>query len=423
MPELQTFLQKKKDQNTAQEDQCRRQKARRKRTAMFGMAAAGVIPLLAPPLGTDPSVFALASVAESISGLSDDEEQSVYNALLAAMIAENEEARKTGDLPTENKTYEEAARNALQEWKQKAESILEEMDELHLLELEGEDTWVKEDGTTQKKIQQVPDDGSRIFDENGKDLDKTAKDGLALDRTTSVQTGTPAQAAVGERAVKASPATGETGTKATAAAGEIGTKGTKASIAIGGAGIRVAAAGEGVSIQFPISKTEEDKEKETAAEVKAQVKIEEKIPSVLALQYNARYVALKLSDEQLAVLERIVEAEAGDEDAYGKILVANVVLNRVLNEEFPDTVKEVVFQNNGKTYQFSPVRKGGRYYTVKVSKHTKEAVARALKGEDYSNGALYFFARRYTSEKKANWFDTSLKKIVEYGCHEFFGDK
>ncbi len=95
----------------------------------------------------------------------------------------------------------------------------------------------------------------------------------------------------------------------------------------------------------------------------------------------------------------------------------------MLNEEFPDTVKEVVFQNNGKTYQFSPVRKGGRYYTVKVSKHTKAAVARALKGEDYSDGALYFFARRYTSQKKANWFDTSLKKIVEYGCHEFFGNK
>ena len=174
-------------------------------------------------------------------------------------------------------------------------------------------------------------------------------------------------------------------------------------------------------------KTQEEMVKEAVEEAKKaaaeSAKTQEKVPSVLALQYNAGYVALKLSDEQLAVLEKIVEAEAGDEDAYGKILVANVVLNRVLNEEFPDTVKEVVFQNNGKTYQFSPVRKGGRYYTVKVSKHTKAAVARALKGEDYSDGALYFFARRYTSQKKANWFDTSLKKIVEYGCHEFFGNK
>lgn len=397
MPELQTFLQKKKDQNTAQEDQRRRQKARRKKTAMLGMAAAGVIPLLAPPLGTDPSVFALAAVAESIGG--PDEDQAVYNALLAAMIAENEEARK--DLLVEKETYEEAARNALQEFRQKAGSILGETDELQLLELNGEDN---------------------------KNLAKTTKDDQTSDQTSLAQTGTPAQTAVGEYAVKASPAVGETGTKATVATGESGTKGTKASIAIGGAGIRVAAAGEGASIQLPIVKTEvkekeANKEAETVTEVKEAVKTQEKVPSVLALQYNAGYVALKLSDEQLAVLEKIVEAEAGDEDAYGKILVANVVLNRVLNEEFPDTVKEVVFQNNGKTYQFSPVRKGGRYYTVKVSKHTKAAVARALKGEDYSDGALYFFARRYTSQKKANWFDTSLKKIVEYGCHEFFGNK
>ncbi len=395
MPELQTFLQKKKDQNTAQEDQRRRQKARRKKTAMLGMAAAGVIPLLAPPLGTDPSVFALAAVAESIGG--PDEDQAVYNALLAAMIAENEEARK--DLLVEKETYEEAARNALQEFRQKAGSILGETDELQLLELNGEDN---------------------------KNLAKTTKDDQTSDQTSLAQTGTPAQTAVGEYAVKASPAAGETGTKATVATGESGTKGTKASI--GGAGIRVAAAGEGASIQLPIVKTEvkekeANKEAETVTEVKEAAKTQEKVPSVLALQYNAGYVALKLSDEQLAVLEKIVEAEAGDEDAYGKILVANVVLNRVLNEEFPDTVKEVVFQNNGKTYQFSPVRKGGRYYTVKVSKHTKAAVARALKGEDYSDGALYFFARRYTSQKKANWFDTSLKKIVEYGCHEFFGNK
>lgn len=146
------------------------------------------------------------------------------------------------------------------------------------------------------------------------------------------------------------------------------------------------------------------------------------IPGELTVNYNPDF-RMKLSIEQLTVLETIVEAESGGEDVYGRILVANVVLNRVLSDEFPDTVKEVVFQNNGKTYQFSPVRSGGRYYTVTVSDTTKEAVARALNGEDYSGGALYFFARRLTSEKKAKWFDTSLNKVVEYGCHEFFGNK
>lgn len=146
------------------------------------------------------------------------------------------------------------------------------------------------------------------------------------------------------------------------------------------------------------------------------------IPEALTVDYNPAF-CMELSAEQLTVLETIVEAESGGEDIYGRMLVANVVLNRVLSNEFPDTVKEVVFQNNGKTYQFSPVRSGGRYYTVTVSETTKAAVARVLSGEDYSDGALYFFARRLTSEKKAKWFDTALDKIVEYGCHEFFGNK
>jgi N-acetylmuramoyl-L-alanine amidase len=129
-----------------------------------------------------------------------------------------------------------------------------------------------------------------------------------------------------------------------------------------------------------------------------------------------------LSKKELEVLQRIVEAEASGEDLYGKILVANVVINRMNSEEFPDTVSDVVFQREGNCYQFSPTN-DGRYYTVKVSKSTKEAVKRALSGEDYSKGALYFFARRLTTEKKASWFDNSLRKVVQYGCHEFYADR
>lgn len=146
------------------------------------------------------------------------------------------------------------------------------------------------------------------------------------------------------------------------------------------------------------------------------------IPAELSVSYQKGFL-MELSKEERVVLERIVEAEAGGEDIYGRMLVANVVLNRVLSEEFPDTVEGVVFQNNGKTYQFSPVRKGGRYYTITVSEVTKRAVDRVLAGEDYSDGAKYFFARRLTSSQKAKWFDSALSKVLEYGCHEFFKDK
>ena len=119
------------------------------------------------------------------------------------------------------------------------------------------------------------------------------------------------------------------------------------------------------------------------------------------------------------ILERIVEAEAGGENFTGRLLVANVVLNRVKNKEFPSTIKGVVFAHRGSHYQFSPIS-DGRYYTVKVSKGTKKAVQAALKGKDPSRGALYFMERASANSSNVRWFDRALTRLFRYGCHEFF---
>lgn len=128
---------------------------------------------------------------------------------------------------------------------------------------------------------------------------------------------------------------------------------------------------------------------------------------------------IELSSEEIEVLQRIVEAEATGEDMKGKMLVANVILNRVNNKDFPDTVKGVVFQRDGHTYQFSPI-KDGRYYSVKISESTQKAVRRVLNGEDYSHGALYFSARIRADKNSMSWFDRHLKFLFKYGGHEFF---
>ncbi len=126
-----------------------------------------------------------------------------------------------------------------------------------------------------------------------------------------------------------------------------------------------------------------------------------------------------LSAEDYDNLLRIVEAEAGGEDEVGKILVANVVLNRVECESFPDSVSDVIFQKSNGVAQFSPVS-DGRFYKVKISDATKQAVDKALEGEDYSQGALYFAARKYADSKNMQWFDESLVFLFEHGGHEFF---
>lgn len=131
---------------------------------------------------------------------------------------------------------------------------------------------------------------------------------------------------------------------------------------------------------------------------------------------------LLITEEDKEVLLRIVEAEATCEDLKGRMLVANVILNRVVSDKFPDSIAEVVFQNNGVTYQFAPI-KDGRYWTVKVSEKTVEAVERVLAGEDESQGALYFAARKLANKDAMSWFDTDLKYLFKHGVHEFFTDK
>ena len=127
----------------------------------------------------------------------------------------------------------------------------------------------------------------------------------------------------------------------------------------------------------------------------------------------------QLSDKDYEALLRIVEAEAGGEDQDGKLLVANVVLNRVNSELFPNSVVDVVMQKEQGIAQFSPTV-DGRYQSVKISEDTKEAVGRAIYGEDISEGALYFCAREKADSEKMQWFDRKLTRLFAYGNHEFF---
>ena len=128
---------------------------------------------------------------------------------------------------------------------------------------------------------------------------------------------------------------------------------------------------------------------------------------------------LDITEQDYENMLRIVEAEAGGEDRTGKLLVANVIINRVRDESFPDTVTDVIFQQDNGVCQFSPIR-DGRFYSVSVSDETVEAVEAALCGEDCSKGALYFMARKAADKDKAAWFDRNLTRLFTYGGHEFF---
>ncbi len=154
----------------------------------------------------------------------------------------------------------------------------------------------------------------------------------------------------------------------------------------------------------------QQKEKEEAVQKEEEEKLRKEAEEAGKVQGLVNY-----SDEDYQILLKIVQAEAGVCDQKGKILVADVILNRVRSSEFPNSIEAVVFQRG----QFSPVRDGS-LYSCRVTDETVECVNRALAGEDYSQGALYFMNRSGARSRAVRWFDSRLTFLFQHDGHEFF---
>lgn len=157
----------------------------------------------------------------------------------------------------------------------------------------------------------------------------------------------------------------------------------------------------------------------TAADLNVSSSMENKVNELDARSITLAENPTLMSDEDYDTLLRIVEAEAGSEDIKGRVLVANVIMNRVKSEDFPNTVTEVVWDNSDGVSQFSPTY-DGRINEVAVSDETREAVKQALKGTDYSEGALFFIQKSAAEEHNVKWFEKDLKRLFKYGVHEFY---
>lgn len=94
---------------------------------------------------------------------------------------------------------------------------------------------------------------------------------------------------------------------------------------------------------------------------------------------------------ELQLLACLVYAEAGNQDLQGKEYVADVVLNRVDNPQFPNSISEVIFQDA----QFSVIDNGmlnKAYYTV--TQDCFDAVAHEISARQNSK-ILYFCSTGY----------------------------
>lgn len=170
---------------------------------------------------------------------------------------------------------------------------------------------------------------------------------------------------------------------------------------------------------FIVSAKELEKAEKVEKEFIGQVQKSDGGQRVIQCNQLIPQYCISVTNDDIDALMKIVEAEAGCEKREGKLLVANVIINRVKNGKFPNSVKKVVYQKEQNITQFSPVA-NGRINTVKVSEETKDVVYAALRGEDNSNGALYFMARKYSKPENVQWFDTHLTYVLKSGGHEFY---
>jgi len=113
------------------------------------------------------------------------------------------------------------------------------------------------------------------------------------------------------------------------------------------------------------------------------------------------------------LLARLVRAEAVGEPYAGKVAVAVVVLNRVKSDQFPNTIREVIYQISNGYYAFTPVANGQINQPADYA--SKRAVNEAIALMGKGNGSLFF----YNPNTATNSWVASRPVIAKIGNHVF----
>lgn len=115
------------------------------------------------------------------------------------------------------------------------------------------------------------------------------------------------------------------------------------------------------------------------------------------------------NENDLYWLSRAIYAESGNQPMKGRLAVGTVILNRVANAQFPNTIEEVVFQPG----QFSPVSNGTIYRDP--DEDSVVAAKLCLDGVREADDCLYFNVTSMYS-----WADKARTYYCTIGGHKFY---
>ncbi len=115
------------------------------------------------------------------------------------------------------------------------------------------------------------------------------------------------------------------------------------------------------------------------------------------------------SSADVTLLARLIDAEAGGEPYRGKVAVGAVVVNRMKDDRYPNTLREVIYQPG----QFAV----NAMSTIRTpSDESVRAAEAALRGEDPTRGALFFYNPK--TARLDPWWN-SRRALIQIGNHLF----
>lgn len=115
------------------------------------------------------------------------------------------------------------------------------------------------------------------------------------------------------------------------------------------------------------------------------------------------------NEKDLYWLSHIIFAESGNQPLKGQIAVGNVVLNRVADPAFPNTIYDVIFQRG----QFTPVQNGTIH--LNPSEESILAAKLCLEGVNTAGDSMYFVNYHYSS-----WAARNRPHVATIGAHAFY---
>ncbi len=114
---------------------------------------------------------------------------------------------------------------------------------------------------------------------------------------------------------------------------------------------------------------------------------------------------------EIQLLARAINGEARGESYEGQVAVGAVILNRVRNADFPNTIAGVIYQPGA----FTAVDDGQINVPIDPNSSVVKAAQDAMDGWDPTNGAIYYW-NPATATSSWIW---SRKIVTKIGKHNF----